>query len=130
MTMHAQDKAIVRALVPLAWADGTLHDREIEMIDALLDAYGADSTERAEVKAYAAEQRSLTDIDLQSLSAEDRRVVLQHAVLLAHVDGDFSEEEQKLLSSMASQLRIPDEEAKTLISSASERANRLQSLLR
>lgn len=128
--MHVQDKAIVRALVPLAWADGTLHDREIEMIDALLDAYGADTAERAEVKAYASEQRSLEDIDLQSLSAEDRRVVLQHAVLLAHVDGDFSAEEQELLRGMAAQLRIPEDEAKSLITSATERANRLQSLLR
>ena len=40
--MHDQELAIVRALVPVAWADGDFADKEKEMLEALLDAYVAD----------------------------------------------------------------------------------------
>ena len=127
--MHDDDKAIVRALVPVAWADGTFHAKEREMFDALLDAYGASADERAELHAYAAQKREVADIDVQTLSAEDRRVVLQHAVLLAHVDGDYSADEASMMKDVAKQLRIPDDEATTLIATSSARAARLQTLL-
>ena len=39
--MHDQDMAIVKALVPVAWADGVFAQPEKEMIDAVLDARAA-----------------------------------------------------------------------------------------
>jgi uncharacterized tellurite resistance protein B-like protein len=114
--MHQQDIAIVKALIPVAWADGVFADREKEMLDALLDAYGA-------------KQRTVDDIDLQELSADDRRVLLQHAVLLTFADGDQSPEEATLLDALSKQLRIPDDEAKTLVMAATERAKKYLHLI-
>ena len=86
--MHDQELAIIRALVPIAWADGDFAEKEQEMLDALLDAYGASEGERASVREYAKEKRTLEDITLQELSADDRRILLQHAVLISFADGE------------------------------------------
>jgi uncharacterized membrane protein YebE (DUF533 family) len=127
--MHQQDIAIVKALIPVAWADGVFADREKEMIDALLDAYGATDKEKEIVHEYAEKQRTVDDIDLQELSADDRRVLLQHAVLLTFADGDQSPEEATLLDALSKRLRIPDDEAKTLVSAAGERAKKYLHLI-
>lgn len=127
--MHDQDFAIVRALVPVAWADGVFADREKETIEALLDAFGADDVEKERIRAFAAEKRTLDDIDLQDLSADDRRVLLQHAVLLSFADGDQDESEKKFLDELASRLKIPDAEAKALMDAAAARAKKYLNLL-
>ena len=122
--MHEQDLAIVKALVPVAWADGVFADTERQMLDALLDAYRATDKEREILHEYAEQKRTLDDIDLQELSADDRRVLLQHAVLLTFADGDQSADEVTFLDAMAKKLRLPDEEAKTLQQAGSERAKK------
>jgi uncharacterized tellurite resistance protein B-like protein len=123
-TMHEQDLAIVKALVPVAWADGVFAQREREMLDALLDAYRATDNEREMLREYAEQRRTLEDIDLQELSADDRRVLLQHAVLLTFADGEQSADEIDLLKALAKRVRIPDDEAAALMKAGAERARR------
>jgi uncharacterized membrane protein YebE (DUF533 family) len=127
--MHEQDLAIVRALVPVAWADGHFAEPEREMMDALLEAYGASSNEKAAVFAYANQQRSLEDINLQELSAADRRVVLQHAVLLSFVDGHQGEAELAFLVKLADVLKIAAAERDAIFSAGAERAKQYLALL-
>ena len=127
--MHEQDTAILKALVPVAWADGTFAEREREMIDALLDAYCADDREREALLEYAAKPRTFDDIDLQELSTDDRRVLLQHAVLLSFADGAQAPEELAMVQNLAKKLRIPDDEAKELIDASGARAKRLLHLI-
>ena len=127
--MHDQDAAIIKALVPVAWADGVFAEREREMLDALLDAYCADDREKESLLEYAAQPKSLDDIDLQELSADDRRVLLQHAVLLSYADGAQSAEELSTVEALAKKLRIPDAEAKSLIESSGARAKKLLHLI-
>jgi len=127
--MHEEDFAIIKALVPVAWADGSFADREKEMMDALLDAYNASEADKESVRAYAAEKRSLDDIELQDLSFDDRRVVLQHAVLMSFVDGEQHAIESAFLKELAARLRIPDEEATKIFDAGAERARKFMSLL-
>jgi uncharacterized tellurite resistance protein B-like protein len=127
--MHEQDLAIVKALVPLAWADGEYADREKEMIDALLDAYSATDADKKSVYDYAATKRTLDDVDVQTLSADDRRVLMQHAVLLSYADGSQSSDEVKFIEALAKKLRIPDDETKALMSAGAERAKKYLKLL-
>jgi len=84
--MYQQDMAILKALVVVAWSDGDFAAVEREAIDGLLAAYEATETEKAELKEFAKEARTLEDIDLQELSAADRRVLLQHAVLVTYTE--------------------------------------------
>jgi uncharacterized membrane protein YebE (DUF533 family) len=127
--MHEQDLAIVKALVAVAWADGVFAERERAMLDALLDAYSATADDRAAVYAYAETRRTLDDVDPQELSADDRRILLQHAVLLTFADGEQAKEESDLLAALALKLRIPEAEARALLEAGAERAKKSLHLL-
>jgi tellurite resistance protein len=127
--MHEQQIAIVKGLVPVAWADGDFGEKEREAIGGLLAAYGASEEEKKALFDYAGEKRTLDDINLQDLSASDRRVLLQTAVVISFVDGEQSLEESTMLVDLASRLRIPDEEAKLVMSEAAARAKKHLGLL-
>jgi uncharacterized membrane protein YebE (DUF533 family) len=127
--MHEQDLAIVRALVSVAWADGVFADQERQMLDALLDAYRATTGERDAINAYAAQPRTLDDIDPQELSADDRRILLQHAVLLTFADGQQAKEEAEMIAALSAKLRIPEQEATGLIGASVARAKKSLHLL-
>lgn len=127
--MHDQDMAVLKALVPVAWADGEFAEREKETLEALLQAFGANDAQRAELHAYAAKPKKLADIDLSTLSAQDRRILLQHAVLLSFSDGDQSKAEVDFLQALVKHLRVPADEAKTLLAAATVRAKAHLTLL-
>ena len=129
LRMDEQDLAIVKALVPVAWADGVFEEREREMVDAILDAYRATDEEKAAIRDYAKSPRKLDDIDLTELSADDRRVLLQHAVLLSFADGTQSADELETLQALTRKLRIPDDEAQALLTAGAERARRYLHLI-
>jgi uncharacterized tellurite resistance protein B-like protein len=123
--MHDQDIAIIKALVPVAWSDGVFSDHEKETILGLLAAYDATEAEKERVLGFAAEKRTLDDIDLQELSAEDRRVLLQHAVLLSYADGDQNAAEIEFLAKLALRLKIPADEAAAVMAASAQRAQKL-----
>jgi tellurite resistance protein len=127
--MHEETFAIIQALVPVAWADGEFAEKEKEMLDALLDAYEATPEEKTRLQDYAKEKRTLDDINLQDLSAGDRRVLLQHAVLLSFADGEQHPAESKLIAELATKLRIPADEAKAVVTEAEARAKKNLGLL-
>jgi len=127
--MQPHVEAMVKSLVAVAWADGRLHHYEAQVIEALLSAFEVEVESANALRAYAGQPRSLEDIPLQDLSADDRRLLLQHAVLLTYVDGEQSAEERELLDVLTRRLRVPDIEAKPLLARAARRAQRLKTLL-
>lgn len=127
--MHEQDKAIVKSLISIAWVDGSVAAEETEVIEALLQAFGASETEAAELREYAKTPRTLDDVPLTDLSADDRRVLLQHAIFLSFVDGEESAVEREAIAKLATKLRIPEDEAASLRAIAEDRVKRLASLL-
>lgn len=127
--MHEQDLAILKGLVSVAWADGRVTDAENEVIEALLQAFDATTSEAHEVKLYAKTPRAIDDVPVADLSYDDRRVLLQHAVLLTHIDGEQAETEKKLLDELCRKLRIPEVEAKGIIAIAERRAQEMQKVL-
>jgi hypothetical protein len=127
--MQEEEFAIVKSLVPVAWADGVYAEKEKEMLEALLDAYRASETQKEAIREYAKEKKTIDDINLQDLSAADRRVLLQQAVLLTFVDGEQAPEEDAFLKQLGVKLRIPDDEAKQVMTEAAERAKKLLNLL-
>ena len=127
--MNEDEFAIVRGLVPVAWADGSFAEKEKEMLEGLLDAYNATEEQKKQLREYAKEKRTLEDINLQDLSSDDRRVLLQCAVLLTFADGEQHVLESKLLGELALKLRIPTEEAQGVIAQAEARAKKHLGLL-
>ncbi len=127
--MHEQNMAILKSLVSVAWADGVFADAEKDMVEALIAAFEATDKEAKQIRAYAAEKKTLDDIPLSELSADDRRLLVQHAVLLTYVDGEQAESERLFIDALCKKLRIPDDEAKSLVEQAEGRAKRFLNLL-
>jgi uncharacterized tellurite resistance protein B-like protein len=127
--MHQQNMAIVKSLVSVAWADGEFHEKEREMVEALISAFEASEEEAKAIRTYADEKRTLDDVPVAELSADDRRVLVQHAVLLTFVDREQHETERALLSALCRKLEIPDAEAEELRQAAEARAKRFLNLL-
>jgi tellurite resistance protein len=127
--VHPQDLAIVKGLVSVAWADGRIAAEESEILASLLDAYSATPTERREISLFAAKPRTLADVPIHELSHDDRRVLLQHSVLVSFMDGVQHEKEKKLLDELCEVLRIPAVEAQGIVRAAEERARGMVKLL-
>lgn len=123
--MHEQDLAVLKSLVAVAWVDGRFASEERAHLDALINAFGANEAEAASIRAYAETPRTLADIPLSELSADDRRSLLNHAVVVTHIDGEQTEDEKKLIGALAVHLRIPEGEAVRIIDAAEARVKRL-----
>ena len=111
-------KGSLKLLVALAWADGRVDEEEMEVVAAMLDAYGADGAEAKEIMDWARERRSLDDVDVSDLDKNDLTAVLQHAVLLTYIDGEQSEEEVNLLKGFIAKLGMTPEEAAPILMAA------------
>lgn len=127
--MLAQNLAVVKGLVSVAWADGHVSGEETEVLEALLEAFHALPSEAYEVRKFAETPRSLADVPVPDLGFAARRQLLQHAVLLSYVDGKQDEKEKALLDQLVTALEIPAGEARELMREAEENAQRLLKLL-
>ena len=127
--MHIQNLAILKGLVTVAWADGRMAGEEKEVLEALLQAFEATPSEAHEVRLFAREPKKLSDVPLHDLSADARRLLLQHAVLLSFVDGDQDQKEKQIIDELCEVLRIPSIESRGLVAAAEERAKSLLKLL-
>ena len=127
--MHEQNMAILKGLVSVAWVDGRVAAEETDMIEGLLQAFQATPSEAAELRRYARSPRTLDDIPLTDLSFDDRRVLLQHSVLLTFVDGEQHEAEKRLLGELCERMGIGGDEAAVLVGAAEERARQSLHLL-
>ena len=126
--MHEEDMAILKSLVVVAWVDGRIAGEEREHIEALINAFGASDTEAEQVREFASTPRTLGDIPITDLSADDRRTLLNHAVVLTYIDGEQSTEEKVLIGDLRDTLRIPEAEASRIIEAAEARVKRLLQL--
>lgn len=127
--MQDYQEAMVKSLVAVAWADGRVDDEEKEVIEALISSFELDGEDADSIRAYAKEKRDIDDVSITDLSATDRRMLLQHAVILSFVDGDQSEDEIAVLNRLVTKLKVPQEEAEPLLAAATVRAKRMLELL-
>ena len=127
--MDQQSLAILKGLVCVAWADGQFAAAERELIEALIQTFGATPSEALEVRSFAETKRTLQDVPIHELSYNDRRVLLTQAVILSFVDGDQSEHERKMIDELCRVLRIPAIEAAGIKQAAEDQARALAPLL-
>jgi prepilin-type processing-associated H-X9-DG protein len=120
--MHEQNLAIIKGLVAVSWADGHVAAQEAEVLEGLLEAFGASPSERIELKHFAAERRTLDDVPLTDLSWEDRRFLFLQSVLVTLADGVQQEAERQLLEQLRMRLRIEQPEAMSLSRQAEAQA--------
>jgi tellurite resistance protein len=94
-----QAEAIARGLYAVARADGNVHEREAAMITEFFNA----TTDHASHLAALERQPKLDPAHLAAAlpSAALRQLFLKSALLLAHVDGNYSAEEKKEIGAYA-----------------------------
>ncbi len=127
--MQAQNLAVVKGLVSVAWADGHVSSEETQVLEALLEAFQALPSEAHELRKFAQTPRSLADVPIHDLGFAARRQLLQHAVLLSYVDGKQDAKEKALITELVQALEIPVLEARDLVRDSEERAKSLLKLL-
>ncbi len=123
--MLPSDKALVRSLIAVAWADGKIAEEETALIDSLIESFAADEAEAAELKAFAAERRTLDDVPFAELGHGSRRRLLQLAVMVSYVDGQQDDSEKSLIDDLARRLEIPEDEKLPLLQGSAMRAKGL-----
>lgn len=124
--MTPVEKTIVKSLVAVAWADGSLAEPESGMIDSLLWAFGASDEDESEIREFAKKKRTIKgDIVAKALDQAGRELLFSHAALLTHADGKQTPAEAKLLKSLAEHLEFSDADAARVIATAKERAKKL-----
>jgi tellurite resistance protein len=127
--MQDYQEAMVKSLVAIAWADGRVDAGESEVIEALISAFELAGEDAQAVREYAKQPRTLDDVPLTDLAAHDRRMLLQHAVILTYVDGEQSDAERRILDELTTKLHLEGEEAIALRATAEDRAKKLFSVL-
>lgn len=127
--MQEYQEAMLKSLVAVAWADGRMEGEEHEVIEALISAFEVQGEDAETIREFAKTPRTLADVPLTDLGADDRRVLLQHALILTYIDGHQSDEEKKIIDELVTTLRLPADEAKEILEVAEVRAKRLLELL-
>lgn len=116
--------AIFKAVVCVAWADGLLKDPERRALEGVLAAAQLSPDEVAEVRRYAAQPRTLADVDTSTLTKEDCKRVVILAVTLAHADNDYSFAERQTVLGLCERLGLAPAEIHALLSAANARVAR------
>ena len=115
--MTPEEKTIAHALVAVAWVDGEMQAPEAGVIDGLLAAFDASPEETAEIFEFAKTPRTLRDLDVSNLSADDRETLLRNAALLVCSDGVETEAELRLIDQLAQILEMKPDEAREVVRS-------------
>lgn len=106
MAEHSRLKAEILALV--AWADGDFDDTEREVFLEVLDRSPIDEDTRIELVDFLdhSPDRESTLARLVALPSADIVAALRTAYVLAHADGEFHPEEQRLFDDVAGRLGL------------------------
>lgn len=120
--MTSREKAIVQALIAVAWADGSVGGPEEGVVEGLLAGFDASDEEEAELLAWAKTERTLGDVNIAGLEEDDRELLLSNAALLVSADGTETDEERAVLNKLAAILHLDAEQAREIVRSTRGRA--------
>jgi tellurite resistance protein len=123
-------KTCLKLLVAMAWADGRVEAEEMEVVEAMIDGFGAEPGEAEELRKWAATPRSFEDVDTGGLTRSDAELVLQQAVLLTFIDGEQSPEELELLDALRVRVGLDKDAAAPILERATAFAHELLPVLK
>jgi len=115
--MTPEENTIVRVLVAVAWVDGEMQAPEAGVIDGLLALFDASKEEADAILEFARTPRTLRDVDVSGLSADDKDTVLRNAALVIAADGVETDGERRLIAQLAKILEMGPEEAREVVRS-------------
>ncbi|MBI3925621.1 MAG: DUF533 domain-containing protein [Armatimonadetes bacterium] len=112
--MDATERALLKGLVQVIWADGEVDQKEREMLGGILAQMGCSAEEIQEVAAMMMgerkEQVALTDLP----DRESRREIMKVLLAMAMADDRIDVNEVRFLNKMANHLEIDEDDLEVL----------------
>lgn len=113
-------QGILQGVLFMELADGELHPDEKDLIQVIAERFDLSEEELAEAIGDA---RSLSVDDIRrSLDHDDRKTVVQYAVMAAYADGEMDEKEEQFLHTLEKRLGMNSEDVRELESLGRELA--------
>lgn len=106
MSMTDQDFTLLKTLVALAWADGSLAEGELEWIEKVMDQLQVPADQRQEMLKGAPPLPSEGELQEALPEGEDRETFLRFLLSVSLEDGETSMEELDLLKDLSHKLGV------------------------
>ena len=106
MSMTDQDFTLLKTLVALAWADGSLAEGELEWIEKVMDQLQVPADQRQEMLKGAPPLPSEGELQEALPEGEDRETFLRFLLSVSLEDGETSLEELDLLKDLSHKLGV------------------------
>lgn len=106
--------AVLKTVLALAYADGTLSEPEQRLLDFLIESQGLSPEEQAVVRAQGDSQMDLEGLGKLVTDDRERAQAYEVAALVSMMDGVQESAESALLSKLQPALEIDDTAAKDI----------------
>lgn len=104
--MTEQDYTLLRTLVALAWADGSLASGELEWIEKVMEQLQVPAEQRTELLNGAPPLPSESELQEALPEGEDRETFLRFLLSVSLEDGETSLDELNLLKDLGQKLGV------------------------
>jgi len=112
--MENRERALLKGLVQLIWADGEVSEEERLMLGGILSELGSSAAEIEEVGRMMVEPPSLDDLREKVPDAESRREIMKLLLAMSMADGRVDTTEIRFLDRLADHLEISSAELEVL----------------
>ncbi len=113
--MNASHREIIKGLIQIVWADGTVDDRERILLGQMLTELGLTGKDLAEVGKMMQEAPELPDLGAILKSAtEDKEDLMRVLLALSMSRGSLNAPELRYVKAVAHRLEIDEERMESL----------------
>ncbi|NMA29043.1 MAG: TerB family tellurite resistance protein [Burkholderiales bacterium] len=118
--MDDRERALLKGLVQMIWADGEVSEEERLMLGGILSELGVSAAEIEEVGRMMIDPPTLDDLREKVPDEESRREILKLLVAMSMADGRVDTTEIRFLDRLAEHLEISSEEMDALREEATQ----------
>lgn len=112
--MQAAEKALIKSLVHVIWADGEVSEDERRLLGGVLSQLDLDDQSLTEVAGMMAEPPDLQNLKDSVQDPEARKEIMKVLLAMAMADGKVEIAELRFLNKIARQLEISDADLEKL----------------
>lgn len=109
LSMTEQDLTLLKTLVALAWADGSLAEGELEWINKVMDQLEVPAQERKQMLEGAPPLPTQQELNQALPENEDREMFMRFLFTVSLEDGEANADEFKLLKDLGQKLGVTGE---------------------
>ena len=97
-----EKESYIQALVAIANIDGLLQQEKdyVNFQAGILDL---------DPEPYWSKVNDVNDIDFSNVSEATKRLILRDAIVIAHIDSEYSQEEISFVNELATQMELPED---------------------